>query len=46
MIDKTTLKTRDYLVIGVGLSSVIYNGVLALINAHVMRMGFAHVALT
>lgn len=46
MIDKTTLKTRDYYVIGVALSSVIYNGVLALINAHAMRMSFAHVALT
>ena len=46
MTHDRTLETRDYYVIGVVLSSVLYNSVLAMINANVMRLGFAHVALT
>lgn len=46
MTDNRTLETRDYYVIGVVVSSVLYNCVLAMINANVMRLGFAHVALT
>jgi hypothetical protein len=40
------LETRHIYVIGVVLSSVLYNCVLAMINANVMPLGFAHVALT
>ncbi|MCF3643371.1 hypothetical protein LXM94_25820, partial [Rhizobium sp. TRM95111] len=46
MTEDRTLETRDYYVIGVVLSSVLYNCVLATINANVMPLGFAHVALT
>lgn len=46
MTEDRTLETRHYYVIGVVLSSVLYNCVLAMINANVMPLGFAHVALT
>ncbi|WP_313524451.1 hypothetical protein [Shinella sp.] len=46
MTDNRPLETRDFIIIAVAVSSVLYNGVLALINAHVMPLGFAHVALT
>ena len=46
MTDNRPLETRDYYVIGVVVSSVLYNCVLAVINAHGMRIGFAQVALT
>lgn len=42
-----TLKTdRNVLIIVIAVGSAIYNGVLAIINADVMDLAFAHVALT
>lgn len=46
MIDKSTQETRNKYVAAVAISSVLYNGVLALINAHVTPLSFSHVALT
>jgi hypothetical protein len=46
VIGTANLEKRHSYLIGVALSSVLYNGVLAVINAHVTPLGFAHVALT
>lgn len=46
MVDKNRLETRNGFVIMAAVSSVVYNSVLAMINAHVTPLGFSHVALT
>lgn len=45
VIDKYSTETRNSYVIIVAASSVLYNCVLAIINAHVVPLGFSHVAL-
>lgn len=42
----TTETLKDRFIIAAVLLSVVYNAVLAIINAHVMRLGFAHVAMS
>ena len=43
---KSSFETRNLYVITVAVAAVLYNGVLAIINAHVTPLAFSHVALT
>lgn len=44
--NKSKFETPNHYVIAVAVASVLYNSVLAIINAHVTPLGFSHVALT